>query len=100
MVHEPSVVGVSYNIRPQDSQKLDIENGGHSVLSGFHGDKQEGLQVQDVTYTVAESPWWEGCCGRTKRIKPILQGVSLCVKRGQLTALLGNSGELYPLTPI
>ncbi|ELT98073.1 hypothetical protein CAPTEDRAFT_116801 [Capitella teleta] len=55
----------------------------------------EALYVNRLTYTVRERPgsWWQGCCLREKRDKEVLKNVNIQVKRGQLTALLGNSGS-------
>jgi ABC-type glutathione transport system ATPase component len=52
------------------------------------------LNISDVTYVVREyvGPWWNGACFRKTRRKTVLQNISLQVKSGEITAILGNSG--------
>lgn len=56
---------------------------------------QSALSVSDVTYVVKEyvGPWWKGACFRRTRRKTVLKNVSLQVKAGEITAILGNSGS-------
>ncbi|XP_053377061.1 ATP-binding cassette sub-family G member 5-like [Mercenaria mercenaria] len=53
------------------------------------------LNVADVSYVVQEyvGPWWTGACLRKTRRKTVLQNISLQVKSGEITAILGNSGS-------
>ncbi|XP_045159980.2 ATP-binding cassette sub-family G member 5-like [Mercenaria mercenaria] len=56
---------------------------------------QSTLNVSNVFYVVKEwvGPWWTGACFRKTRRKIVLRDISLQVKAGEITAILGNSGS-------
>jgi ABC-type multidrug transport system fused ATPase/permease subunit len=58
---------------------------------------QSTLNISNVCYVVKEwvGPWWTGACFRKTRRKIVLRDISLQVKTGELTAILGNSGMLF-----
>ena len=53
------------------------------------------LTLIGVSYSVTyrEGSWWKGCCLRHKVHKDVLKDVDLQLTSGQLTAVLGNSGN-------
>ena len=53
------------------------------------------LSVIGLTYVVKEwvGPWWKGACLRKQRRKVVLNDVTMQLKTGQITAILGNSGK-------
>ena len=59
-------------------------------------DVRSTLNVSNVTYVVREyvGPWWKGACLRKTRRKTVLENISLQVKSGEITAILGNSGTV------
>ena len=52
------------------------------------------LSIIGLNYTVTEwmGPWWKGACFRRQRKKIVLNDVTMQLKTGQITAILGNSG--------
>ena len=52
------------------------------------------LSVIGLSYTIKErlGPWWKGACFRKQRSKVVLNDVTMQLKTGQITAILGNSG--------
>ncbi|XP_052766024.1 ATP-binding cassette sub-family G member 5-like [Mya arenaria] len=62
----------------------------HSVKDTF-----KYLDVYNVNYEVKEwvGPWWKGACFRKIRHKQVLNNVTLRLKSGEITAILGNSGS-------
>ena len=58
---------------------------------------QSTLSISNVCYVVKEwvGPWWTGACFRKTRRKIVLRNISLQVKSGEMTAILGNSGRTY-----
>ncbi|XP_067682039.1 ATP-binding cassette sub-family G member 5-like [Haliotis asinina] len=53
------------------------------------------LNIKDVTYTVREweGPWWKGACFRKRRKKTVLNNITMSLKGGRITALIGSSGS-------
>ncbi|XP_071081007.1 ATP-binding cassette sub-family G member 5-like [Haliotis cracherodii] len=53
------------------------------------------LHIKDVTYTVQEweGPWWKGACFRKRRNKTVLNNISMSLRGGLITALIGSSGS-------
>lgn len=53
------------------------------------------LSIIGLNYTVTEwmGPWWKGACFRRQRKKIVLNDVTMQLKTGQITAILGNSGS-------
>ncbi|KAK3094013.1 hypothetical protein FSP39_022934 [Pinctada imbricata] len=53
------------------------------------------LNLLNVNYEVTEriGPWWKGACLRRKRRKTVLHDITIQLKSGLLTAILGNSGS-------
>ncbi|KAL4238380.1 hypothetical protein ACF0H5_003089 [Mactra antiquata] len=53
------------------------------------------LNIYNVGYVVKEwvGPWWKGACLRKVKKKTVLRNISLQVKEGKMTAILGNSGS-------
>ena len=53
------------------------------------------LSIRHVTYTVKETigKWWKCHCGKTRH-KVVLKDISMHLKSGEVTAILGNSGKL------
>lgn len=53
------------------------------------------LSVLNVSYVVKErvGPWWKGACLRRIKHKIVLRDVSMHMKTGQITAILGGSGS-------
>ena len=54
------------------------------------------LSVLNVSYMVKErvGPWWKGACLRRIRHKIVLRDVCMHMQGGQLTAILGSSGNV------
>ena len=54
------------------------------------------LSILGLTYIVqkTEGSWWKGCCFRPKQLRRVLRNVSIHLKSGEVSALLGNSGKL------
>lgn len=71
---------------PIQTNTVSPENTGSNI--------QRALSVSDVTYVVKEyvGPWWRGACFRKTKRKTVLKNISLHVKAGEITAILGNSG--------
>ena len=53
------------------------------------------LSIIGLNYTVKEwiGPWWKGACLRKQRKKIVLNDITMQLKSGQITAILGNSGN-------
>lgn len=58
---------------------------------------QSTLNISHISYVVREwvGPWWTGVCFRKTRKKNVLKDISLQVKAGEITAILGNSGKAF-----
>lgn len=56
---------------------------------------EKSLDVLNLTGVVKEylGPWWKGACCRKSRERVVLNDISLSLKAGQITAILGNSGK-------
>ena len=54
------------------------------------------MSIIGLNYTVKEwiGPWWKGACLRKQRKKKVLTDITMQLKSGQITAILGNSGKL------
>lgn len=57
------------------------------------------LNIDNVGYVVnvRHGPWWKGACFRKVRKKTVLSNISMQVKAGKITAILGNSGKSIEL---
>ena len=57
--------------------------------------KSRCLDVDGVSYSVKlrEGAWWKGACFRKQQERHILRDVTLRVRSGGITAILGNSGR-------
>ena len=57
--------------------------------------QNSSLSIVSVTYVVKEwlGPWWKGACFRKQHQKVVLSDVTMQMKTGQITAVLGNSGS-------
>lgn len=57
--------------------------------------REGNLNIQNLNYKVTEfvGPWWTGACLRRRKSKHVLRDISLQVKSGEITAILGNSGS-------
>lgn len=55
----------------------------------------KSLDVLNVRYVVREwvGSWWKGACFRKVRQKVVLDDISIRLKSGEITAILGNSGK-------
>ena len=53
------------------------------------------LSVLGCTYIVQgyHDPWWKGCCCRVQHQRAVLQNVSMHLRAGEVTGIMGNSGE-------
>lgn len=53
------------------------------------------VSILGVTYIVKEyqGDWWKGCCFRRQTERAVLRNVSLYLQSGEVTAVLGSSGE-------
>ena len=60
------------------------------------------MSIMGLNYTVKEwvGPWWKGACLRKQRKKKVLTDVTMQLKSGQITAILGNSGKFFISTLI
>lgn len=63
--------------------------------SNGHDTGVKSLDVLNVKYVVREwvGSWWKGACFRRVREKVVLDDISLRLKSGEITAILGNSGK-------
>lgn len=61
---------------------------------------ERSLDVLNVRYVVREwvGSWWKGACFRKTRRKVVLNDISLRLRAGEITAVLGNSGTLVKNT--
>ena len=78
----------------KSSQRHSTKNGYGTVCNGEVDEST--LSVFRVNYTVQEwlGPWWHGACFRKARKKCVLNDISMVMKSGELTAVLGNSGNV------
>ena len=53
------------------------------------------LSIIRLNYTVKQwvGPWWKGACLRKQLEKRVLNDITMQIKSGQITAILGNSGN-------
>ena len=53
------------------------------------------LSIIRLNYTVKQwvGPWWKGACLRKQHKKRVLNDITMQIKSGQITAILGNSGN-------
>ncbi|KAK3598078.1 hypothetical protein CHS0354_014614 [Potamilus streckersoni] len=58
-------------------------------------DETRTLSLLQVSYVVKQwaGPWWKGACLRPVLYKTVLSNITMQLKSGQITALLGNSGS-------
>ncbi|KAL3872733.1 hypothetical protein ACJMK2_035937 [Sinanodonta woodiana] len=58
-------------------------------------DETRTLSLHHVSYVVKQGagPWWKGACLRPVISKTVLNQITMQLKSGQITALLGNSGS-------
>ncbi|KAK3598669.1 hypothetical protein CHS0354_020431 [Potamilus streckersoni] len=58
-------------------------------------DETKTLSLHRVSYVVKQGagPWWKGVCLRPEIYKTVLSNITMQLKSGQITALLGNSGS-------
>lgn len=65
-----------------------------SDIGDIDTDNASTLNISNINYVVREwtGPWWKGSCFRKPKIKTVLRDISLQVKSGEITAILGNSG--------
>ncbi|XP_052820665.1 ATP-binding cassette sub-family G member 5-like isoform X1 [Mya arenaria] len=64
-------------------------------ISGKIEDATNHLDVLNLKYVVRDwvGPWWKGACFRKLRHKCIINDVTLRLKSGEITGILGNSGS-------
>ena len=89
---------VILTIMPSKSGKFVLDHEDVSVTrTGLDRikDKCFTLNINDLSYAVTEyqGRWWKGACFRTKKVKQILKNVHMCLKSGEIAAVLGNSGK-------
>lgn len=78
------VVGGVFDYRPSQVNSVEKISPQTSTLS-----------IIGLNYTVREwvGPWWKGACLRKQRKKLVLNDITMQLKTGQITAVLGNSGS-------
>ena len=77
-----------------DDDENNLVRGTDSSVKHDTGDKS--LDILNVKYVVQQwmGSWWKGACFRKVRQKVVLDDISIRLKSGEITAILGNSGKL------
>ena len=87
-VESPSIFDLNYVLSSCSNFSPDLEEEERA--------SKPTLNLLDVNYEVKErvGPWWKGACFRKQRKKSVLRDVTMQLKSGLLTAILGSSGSL------
>lgn len=78
----------------QDSTSINICNEGVCSIRNRGAENKLSLVGITLKVTYREGSWWKGCCLRNKISKDVLEDINLQLTSGQLTAILGNSGNV------
>ena len=78
----------------QQQQQQPHDTNGHANGTA-HAQQASSLDMRNIRYSVQVryGQWWKGACLRQKHTRVILNDVTLRVKSGEITAVLGNSGK-------
>lgn len=86
-VESPSIFDLNYVLNSCSNFSPDLEEEERA--------SKPTLNLLEVNYEVKErvGPWWKGACFRKQRKKTVLRDVTMQLKSGLLTAILGSSGS-------
>ena len=95
----------STELEPQSTSIFDLNyvlNGCSNLSPDIEEDERAAsptVNMLNVNYEVTEwiGPWWKGACFRRQRKKTVLRDITVQLKSGLLTAILGNSGDMLCL---
>lgn len=87
-VESPSIFDLNYVLNSCSNFSPDLEEEERA--------SKPTLNLLEVNYEVKErvGPWWKGACFRKQRKKTVLRDVTMQLKSGLLTAILGSSGSV------
>ncbi len=93
-----SIIGSTEDTKSTCSDQDHLYNGTGNPEFSPQDLPSHTLRVDGVSYTVTHrtGSWWKGSFCKQKQEKLILNNVSVYLRSGELTAVLGNSGKCYP----